>query len=146
MPNYRSFTGHKVHKLDSKNRVSIPANMRSDLGNEFYITLGTDNCLAIRTLEAWDEFMAKLQTLPETQRKAAGFHFVANAENLSLDPNGRIRISDYLRKKVGIDSENEIVIYGASDRIEIWNKDLFYSRLDECGEVDWGSVFDNFGI
>lgn len=146
MPNIRSFTGHKVHKLDAKSRLSIPASMRADLQKEFYITLGIDNCLAIYSLEGWDEFMERIHKLPESLKKKAEFRFVANAEVISLDANGRIILSDYLKSKANLKGEKELVVYGATDRIEVWNKDLFYSRLDECEEVDWSSTFDSYGI
>lgn len=146
MPNVRSFTGHKVHKIDAKSRVSIPAGMRSDLGNEFYITLGTDSCLTIYSLEGWDEFMERIHKLPETIKKKAEFRFVANAEIVSLDSNGRIILSEYLRKKGNLEGEKELVVYGATDRIELWNKAMFYERLDQCEEIDWGATFDSCGV
>ena len=147
MVSYESFIGHKVHKLDAKNRVSIPANMRADLGGEFYITLGNDNnCLAIRTVENWKAFMEKIQTLPASVRKQAHFRFVANAERLSLDPNGRIILSEYLRNKINVESKQEIVVFGADDRVELWNKDVFYAQLEEGNSVEWADVFDEYGI
>ena len=147
MPSYESFIGHKVHKLDAKNRVSIPASMRADLGSEFYITLGEDNnCLAIRTVEGWKEYMAKIQTLPSSVRKQARFRFVANAERLSLDPNGRIILSEYLRNKINVEAKQEVVIYGTDDRIELWNKDVFYAQLDEGDDVQWSDVFDEYDL
>ena len=121
--------------------------MRSDLGAEFYITLGNDNnSLAIRTVENWKQFMEQIQSLPTSVRKSAHFRFVANAERLSLDPNGRIILSEYLRNIINVESKEEIVVFGADDRIELWNKDVFYAQLDEGNSVDWASVFDQYGI
>lgn len=145
MPNVRSFTGHRVHKIDAKNRLSIPAYMRHDLGEEFYITLGTDSCLRIYTLEGWDEFMQTIHKFPESIKKKAEFRFVANAEITSLDPNGRVALSDNLRRKGFLVDEKEAVVYGSRDRIEIWNKAMFDERLDECETVDWNDAFDTYG-
>lgn len=145
MPNVRSFTGHKVFKIDAKSRLSIPANMRPDLGNEFYVTLGTDSCLRIYTMEGWDEFMETIHNFPESIKKKAEFRFVANAEMISLDANGRIILSDNLKNKGLLAGEKEVVVYGARDRIELWNKELFFERLDECEAVDWNEAFDTYG-
>lgn len=145
MPTVRSFSGHKVHKIDAKNRLSIPADMRHDLGEEFYITLGIDSCLCIYTFEGWDEFMETINNFPESLRKKAQFKFVANAEMTSLDPNGRVALSENLRKKGFLLDEKEAVVYGASDRIEIWKKSFFDERMDEGEEVDWSAAFDTYG-
>lgn len=147
MPSYEKFIGHKVHKLDSKNRVSIPAYMRTDLGSSFYITFGDDNnCLAIRTKEGWIDFMEKLQSLPSKTRRIAHFRFVANAEELSLDPNGRIILSENMRNKIRATAGGEVVIYGCDNRIEIWNKEAFFEELNAGDDLDWTAIYEENNI
>ncbi|MCR5207619.1 MAG: cell division/cell wall cluster transcriptional repressor MraZ [Eubacterium sp.] len=147
MVTYDSFVGHKVHKLDSKNRLSIPSYMRAELGNSFCITHGnTDDRLVIRTPENWKLFMEQLQTLPSSVREMADIRFIAFAEWLSLDPNGRILLADKLKDVIGVKANDEVVVFGVSDRIEIWNKSAFEASVKESDKIDWTSVFDSHGM
>ena len=53
-------------KLDEKNRLFVPAKLRGELGEEFYVTLGVNcghRCLTIYTAEDW-------QTLNENYPEA----------------------------------------------------------------------------
>ena len=147
MTSYPHFVDHYVHKVDSKNRVSIPAEMRIDLGNECYVTLGDEkNCLSVFTLLGWDEFNEFLETLPHKLRAKAKLHYSAYAKRITLDPNGRITLTDKFRKIIGTEAGEELVLYGSGDRIQIWNKDAFFAKLDEGDDIDWAEEFENASL
>ena len=43
-------------KLDEKNRLFVPAKLRAELGEDFYVTLGVNcghSCLTVYTAEDW---------------------------------------------------------------------------------------------
>lgn len=144
MTNYPHFVDHYVHKVDSKNRVSIPADMRIDLGTECYVTLGDEkNSLSVFTIQGWEEFTEFLETLPHTLRKRAKFHYSAYAKRITLDPNGRINLNEKFRNNIHTESGQELVVYGSGDRIQIWNKEAFFNKLDEGDDIDWAEEFDN---
>lgn len=141
------FVDHYVHKLDSKNRVSIPAEMRNDLGKEFYITLGDEkNSLSILTEEGWDDFMQRLKKLPSSLREKAKLHYTAFAKKTSLDPNGRIILSEKFRNRINTEAGGEVVVYGSDERIEIWNKEAFYAKVEDSDNVNWAEEFDKYDI
>ena len=52
------FMGEFNHTVDAKGRVIIPSKFRELLGDEFVITKGFDNCLAIYDLKNWEELQA----------------------------------------------------------------------------------------
>ena len=63
-------TGEYRHSLDSKGRVFIPARLREELGDVFYITLSMDHCLNIYSNENWKMFTDKVNTMSYiSQRK-----------------------------------------------------------------------------
>ena len=41
------FMGQYQHSLDEKNRLIIPAKFRNELGSNFIITRGLENCLYV---------------------------------------------------------------------------------------------------
>ncbi|MDE6156125.1 MAG: MraZ N-terminal domain containing protein, partial [Eubacterium sp.] len=45
------FVGHKTHKIDAKGRISIPANMRTALGQEFIVSRGVNKLSLINITE-----------------------------------------------------------------------------------------------
>ena len=79
------FMGNRTNKIDAKGRISIPANMRGDLGAEFVASRGFGKCLALYPLDEWDEFMNSIHTVTHKKRKQLEFFFLANAEKMSLE-------------------------------------------------------------
>ena len=141
------FVSHKAYKIDAKGRISIPANMRNDLGNEFIASRGVGKCLALYPKEKWDALMSSiLSKVPQSDRKKLQFYFSANAEKLTLDGQGRVLLNDTLRKQVNLYGEVQAEIFGNNDHIEIWNCDLFYEQLNSITDQEVEAILDNYGI
>ena len=47
------FIGEYLHTLDPKNRISLPAKFRKDLGRAVVMTRGLDHCLSVYPKKAW---------------------------------------------------------------------------------------------
>ena len=126
------FMGEYNHTLDTKGRLIVPTKFREDLGGEFVVTKGFDGCLYLFPPRAWEEFQEKLNTLPVNRgdsRKLTRF-FVAGAANVELDKQGRILVPSTLREFAGL--EKDVVLAGATNRVEIWSK----SRWAQISAVD----------
>ena len=121
-------TGTYEHSIDSKGRLFIPAKLRVELGETFYLAMGVDACLAIYPQETWDRFTEKFASLPMSQSKKLRAFF-ANAEKCTLDSQGRVVIPQKLRKYASL--EREAVILGVNDRAEIWSKQLWQAEEEE---------------
>ncbi len=115
--------GQYEHSLDAKGRLIMPAKLREDMGEKFIITKGLDGCLFGFSQKEWENFEAKLKTLPLTNKNARDFvrFFLSGAMECEIDKQGRFLISSNLRKVATL--EKEVVIIGVGTRIEIWNKD-----------------------
>lgn len=141
------FVSHKTYKIDSKGRISIPANMRAGLGQEFIASRGVGKCLALYPMDEWNEFMNKIHTtVNQKKRKQLEFFFSANAEKMSLDGQGRIYLNEDLRRQVDLLNEDKAEIFGNNNRIEIWNCDLFYEELNSITEEEVEDILDEYGI
>ncbi len=116
------FVGEYNHTIDAKGRLIVPAKFREELGEAFYITNGNDGCLNIYTNEDWETFLEKLKLLPSGKKKREIIRtFVSKANSVEVDKQGRILISADQRKYAGL--EKDVVLAGAIDKIEIWDKD-----------------------
>lgn len=141
------FVGHKTYKIDSKGRISIPANMRASLGQEFIASRGVDKCLALYPMDEWNAFVEKiLSTVSQKKRKSLEFYFSANAEKMSLDGQGRLTLNENLRNQVELGDATEAEVFGNNKRIEIWNCDLFNERLNAITSEEVEDILDEFGI
>ncbi len=123
-----SATGTYEHSLDAKGRLFIPAQLRKELGDTLYLTMGVDACLAIYPQETWDVFTERFASLPMSQSKAMRPLF-ANAAKCEADSQGRIVIPQKLRKYAGL--VKDTVIIGVHNRAEIWSAENWQSQEEE---------------
>lgn len=126
------FIGEYNHSIDTKGRLSIPSKFRGELGEEFIVTKGLDNCLFVYPLDEWRILENKLKNLPMTNRDARAFvrFFFSGATECELDNQGRIRIPINLREHAVLDKE--AVIIGVGTRIEIWSNDQWQQYNDDA--------------
>lgn len=117
-------SGEYNHSIDAKGRLIIPSKIRESLGENFVITKGMDGCLFLFPENKWEEFEAKLNTLPLTNKNARAMKrfFIGSAVTMEggLDKQGRVLISSALRKHAGL--EKDVVLTGVGDKVEIWDK------------------------
>ncbi|MCF6464091.1 division/cell wall cluster transcriptional repressor MraZ [Clostridium sp. Cult1] len=117
------FIGEYQHTIDNKGRVIMPSKFREDLGSNFIMTKGLDNCLFVYPIEEWQVLEEKLRSLPLTNRDARAFvrFFFAGATECILDKQGRVLIPGNLREHAKL--IKDAVIIGVAARIEIWSKE-----------------------
>ena len=115
--------GEYSHSIDAKGRVFIPAKFREELGENFIVTRGTEECLFVFSPEAWKEFAGKLQHIPVTDVEAQKFLRLqfASATDCTPDKQGRILLPSRLREHAKL--EKEVVAIGVMSRVEIWSKE-----------------------
>jgi MraZ protein len=117
------FIGEYQHTIDNKGRVIMPSKFREDLGSNFIMTKGLDNCLFVYPIEEWQVLEEKLRSLPLTNRDARAFvrFFFAGATECILDKQGRVLIPGNLREHAKL--IKDAIIIGVAARIEIWSKE-----------------------
>ena len=140
--------GEFKHNLDSKNRITVPAKLRTELGEKPVLTRGLDNCLFIYPNRDWQLFIEKLSKLPLGQAKARNFKrfILSGASEIEIDEMGRVLIPEPLKKYSNL--KKEVVIIGVGDRIELWNEDMWnkYIVAAEKESSDLAEGLSEFGI
>ena len=133
------FIGEYHHSIDDKGRLIIPSKFREELGNNFIITRGIENCLFVYSMESWEKIVNKLETLPFTKKDARAFirFFLSGASEAEFDKQGRINITSPLISYANI--TKECVVIGTGDRLEIWSEeswnDFFASAKDSMSDI-----------
>ncbi len=133
------FMGEYHHSIDDKNRLIIPSKFREELGEEFIITRGIENCLFVYSKDDWQKIVTKLESLPFTKKDARNFirFFLSGATVAEFDKQGRVNISSPLVSYSNL--EKECVIIGVGNRLEIWSNknwdDFFNSAKDNMSDI-----------
>jgi MraZ protein len=116
------FIGEYRHTFDAKNRISLPAKFRKELGASVIVTRGLDHCLYIFPKASWKKEAARISVHSTGSAAGRGLArlMLAGASETDVDSTGRILIPDYLKSFAGLSVKS--VIAGVSDRVEVWDE------------------------
>mgnify|MGYP002499678438 CR=1 FL=1 len=122
------FLGTFEHSIDPKNRLTLPAVWRKLLDDKVIISISSDNCIEIRTIEAYKAYtdtLLKLDTKKEMNRRIQRTIF-SNSSEIQIDSANRILLPASLINLAKI--KKSVVMFGVVDKIEIWNLDEYTSE------------------
>ena len=136
------FMGEYQHTIDAKGRMIVPAKFREGLGEQFVLTRGLDQCLFGYPMNEWKLIEEKLKALPLTKKDARAFtrFFFSGATECELDKQGRVNIASSLLNYAKL--ENECVVIGVSNRIELWSK-VIWEQYTEEQEDSFAEIAEN---
>lgn len=109
-------------KMDDKNRLFVPAKLRAELGEDFYVTLGVNcghRCLTVYTAAEWQTLSDNFNALSISKRAGATSLIFMNAVQCNPDKQFRFGLSQFLLDYAGI--EREVMIVGRAGQAEIWD-------------------------
>ena len=115
-------------KMDDKNRLFVPAKLRGELGEDFYVTLGVNcgrRCLTIYTAADWQKLNDNFSQLPLSMRSGPTSMIFMNANQCTPDKQFRFSLTQFLLDYAGIGKE--VMIVGRAGQAEIWAADEFES-------------------
>lgn len=123
-------TGKYDHNIDGKGRIIVPAKLRTELGEGFYMAPGYYEMsdgevipnLTLYPMDAWNRICQHLAEMPDSETGAAEAFFSV-AEKCEPDSQSRIVIPTHLREYAQI--EKATVVVGCNDKAKIWNADLW---------------------
>ena len=100
--------GKYTAKVDDKGRLFVPAKLRGELGDTFYVTVGfhgSRRCLTAYTKEGWEDLSARYNAMSLSQKSGPiGFIF-SNAVECTPDRQFRFLLSGNLFQYAGIDRD-----------------------------------------
>ena len=115
-------TGEYQHNLDAKGRLFIPARLREELGDVFYVTLSSERCLSAYNEESWRDLCDKVNAMPYRKQSKMRPLF-AYAAKCELDGQGRILIPQFLRDFARL--TKGVTVIGCNNHAEFWDSEAW---------------------
>jgi MraZ protein len=141
------FVGNRVHAIDEKGRVTLPASMRDELGDRAFVTK-YGGCLALWPAEKFNEVghvMEQRRKDGEISEKVLRTFF-SSAEAVKVDKAGRMSIPETLRTYAGLEASGDAVLAGQFSRIEIWSLEGYAESVGTDGEEELAAELAARGV
>lgn len=136
------FTGEFLHTIDSKQRLAIPAEVRSRLEREklpptFYVVPGPNGSLWLWPEKTFETMAADLEQslVPGEDELAFAEATFPLARLVEIDSAGRVRVPEELLADAGLGSS--VMIIGMRDHLELrdpesWQRDRAERRARQA--------------
>jgi MraZ protein len=131
------FVSNVTLRLDSKGRVSIPASFRSVLGRDGFAGLYCYPALDRPAIDAGgNSLMAEIEALigqytPFSEaREQLSLSLYGTSETLKIDGEGRVALSESLKRHAGI--VDAVAFVGLGHKFQIWEPGRFQNELAEA--------------
>ena len=131
------FYGEFEYKVDQQGRVPLPARFLKELKDRVVLTQGVESCITAYPLAEWNKLATTLTTGPVTRNKLRKLNraIFATAFHANIDWQHRVALPVSLRQYAGI--EDEVVIIGANNYLELWNKERWAEEKADSQEQAW---------
>jgi len=145
---FPEFTGTVCHGLDSKNRITIPARWRRGDADEFFLMPDRTNkflrAMPPAQFRAIADKIATDPNLSERDRSVFMRNFYSSVQHATADKQGRLLLPEDYCKRLSL-LKGEVMLVGARDRFEIWNKVVWESSR-EAELASYDRTLDNYGL
>lgn len=123
------FFGRFENKLDLKGRIILPAKFRAHFDHGGYLSQFLEGCLALWTPEEFERQMEARHGLAGESRDQRNLARVwaSGTADVEVDRQGRMSIPANLREFAGL--ENDVLVHGAIDRVELWSPANWDTRI-----------------
>ncbi len=145
------FQGSQSLNVDVKGRVAVPSRYRDLLAavceGRLVVTANPyERCLNIYPEPQWKEVKAKIESLPNSNKKVRRLQrlVLGNASELDMDGNGRLLLPPTLREFANFDKK--VVLVGLGDKAELWSEQSWNDMLDEADDEPMPEEMSNLSL
>ena len=128
------FFGEFEYRIDQKGRVPFPPRFRAELKQGVVLTPGIEKCVTAYPLSEWKKLATTLTdgSVAPSKIRMLNRAIFATAFSTSIDGQGRVALPLPLRDYAGL--EYEVVIIGANNYLELWNKEQWEAEKAKSRE------------
>ena len=121
--------GNYQHSLDDKNRIRLPSNFRTEMGNDYFLMPGSNGCIFVYKADETQKLLSSLMDLDtlNPQQSLLLTQLTAYCRCVTTDSQGRFMLPDDLIKMMGINKDVRIV--GAITKAEIWSEERWQEKF-----------------
>ena len=127
--------GKYTHNVDPKGRLFVPAKLREELGDVFYVMIGLENSLMVFPEAKWAQVNESFNSGPLSDSGALRY-IRSNVARCEPDKQGRFVLPPILRKYANL--TNDVTFLGQGDHAEIWDAEAYNAK-----EAAWLADSDN---
>ena len=134
--------------MDSRGRMALATRFRDEAvqraGNLLVATIDpNETCLLLYSLGDWEEVQRRLEALSNigTSARLLQRLLIGHATDVEMDSQGRVLIPAMLREYGAL--EKRIVLMGQTNKLEIWDEQIWRTRREEWLTVTRESTFGN---
>jgi MraZ protein len=134
-----SFRGSFRHQIDAKGRLALPKPFRRITGVKedgqepvLVLTKGFNACVAAYTAEDWPVYERRLRDATFVDQGSRDFmlELAADTSDVPIDTVGRILIPQIHMEIGGFGRNEEILVLGMFDHIELWNVSRYEQHIE----------------
>ena len=128
----KMFLGEYQPNITEGNRIALPKKLREQVvGEEVVLSKGFEKCVFLYDKADWEKEWDKQIDNPITDAKTRQLkrYVFSGAVSAVLDDQGRVVVPQALRTYAGL--EKEVVIIGAGDHMELWDRLTWESHLNK---------------
>ena len=124
------FTGASNLSIDAKGRIAVPTRYRDELGANLVITADPGGCLLLFPSEAWEPFEARVNGLPNLDRRVKALQrmWLGYKLDCEVDNAGRVMLTPEMRAYAKLDGKLQMI--GQGDRFELWSERGWQEVID----------------
>jgi MraZ protein len=134
-------SGEYRHSIDPKGRLFMPAKLRAQLGEGFYVCKWMGGYLAVHSEDDFKLLASKIDALPVAQSNRLRQILFPSANECDVDAQGRILLPQSLRDYAGI--KKDAVIAGMGNHAAIWAGERYDALPPVTDELLTGAFTEN---
>ncbi len=131
------FLGEFEYRIDEKGRVPIPPKFKGELKEGVVLMPGVERCILLYTWAEWKKLAAQLTTGSVTRSKLRKLNRAIFATAFRLEIDGQHRIALPVPLLEYAEFEDEVVVVGANNYLELWNKEQWEAEKAISQEQAW---------
>jgi MraZ protein len=135
------FFGEFGYRMDEKGRIPLPPRFRAQLKDGLVLIPGVDKCITAYTMTEWARIAESLNSksgVTHSKLRQLNRALFSSAFHINVDGQGRISIPVQLREHAGIDEE--VIVVGANNYLELWNKLAWETEKASSREKVWDII------
>jgi MraZ protein len=123
--------GEFESRVTDKNRVAVPAKIRTELKNNLILARGYEGCLILLDEKRFQDLIKLISVKPllNTSVRDTRRFILGGAHEIELDAQGRFVLPLSLKQYAHIDTD--VIFIGIMDWAEVWSREKWTKKLTD---------------